>query len=132
MNSSLQEKWKSKFKKIKKWKADFKDFCKSINKINKVIQITDSGIDPGSGVGNHRKELSKKTLGKKVIAIGVPTVVNLHTIVKDLLDEYDVEDVLKEKGNDFFVTPKEIDFEVEIMSDIISNAINKALHNMTK
>ena len=67
----------------------------STSKLNKVIQLTDSGIEPGSGVGNQRKELSKKTLGVEVIALGVPTVVNLHTIVKDFMYEYDIEEILE-------------------------------------
>lgn len=55
----------------------------SINRVNKTIQITDSGIHPGSGVGNNRKELSSETLGIPVIAIGVPTIVDAATIVAD-------------------------------------------------
>ena len=104
----------------------------TLNKVNKVIQITDSGIDPGSGVGNQRKELSKKTLGVDVIAIGAPTVVNLHTIIKDTLDEYDLEKILENKTNNYMVTPKEIDFLIEQLSTTISKAINNVLHNLTK
>ena len=59
---------------------------KSIERLNKTIQITDTGIHPGSGVGNNRKELSKKTLGIPVIAIGVPTVVSSSIIVNDTLN----------------------------------------------
>ena len=55
----------------------------SLERLNKTIQITDSGIHPGSGVGNNRKEISKKTLGIPVIAIGVPTIVDAATIVSD-------------------------------------------------
>ena len=105
---------------------------KSLNKVNKVIQITDSGIDPGSGVGNHRKEISKKTLKIPVIAIGVPTVVSLHTIIKDTLNEYELDNVLSKKSNNYFVTPKEIDFIIEQLSYIISKSINNVLHNTTK
>lgn len=104
----------------------------SINHINKLIQITDSAIEPGSGVGNIRKEISKNNLGTDVIVIGVPTVVNLHTIVKDFLDEYDIDDVLNKKGNNFLVTPKEIDFTIDKFSKIIAKSINNTLHNMTK
>lgn len=104
----------------------------TLNKVNKVIQITDSGIDPGSGVGNQRKELSRKTLGVDVIAIGAPTVVNLHTIIKDTLDEYDLEKILENKTNNYMVTPKEIDFLIEHLSTTISKAINNVLHNLTK
>ena len=105
---------------------------KSLNKVDKVIQITDSGIDPGSGVGNNRKELSKKSLGIDVIAIGVPTVVKLHTIIKDTLNEYDLDNILKDKPNNFMVTPKEIDFVIEQLSFVIAKSINIVLHNMTK
>ena len=105
---------------------------RSINNINRVIQITDSGIDPGSGVGNQRKELSKRKLGIDTIAIGVPTVVNLHTIVKDLLNEYDIEEILSKKDNNFMVTPKEIDFTIEKLSLVLSKSINNSLHNLTK
>ena len=59
---------------------------RSIERINETIQITDTGIHPGSGVGNRRKELSKETLGIPVIAIGVPTVVDAVTIANDTLD----------------------------------------------
>jgi len=104
----------------------------SINKLNKVIQLTDSGIDPGSGVGNQRKEISKKTMGIDVIAIGVPTVVTLNTIVKDIMYEYNVEEILDSNNKNFLVTPKEIDFVINDLSQVISKAINITLHNMTK
>lgn len=58
----------------------------SIQNVNRIIQITDSGIEPGSGIGNNRKELSYKTLKVPVIAIGVPTVVEISTIVKDTIN----------------------------------------------
>lgn len=58
---------------------------KSIERVNKTIQLSDSGINPGSGVGNSRKEISKKTLGIPVIAIGIPTVVDAVTIVSDTI-----------------------------------------------
>ena len=104
----------------------------SINKVNKVIQLTDSGLDPGSGVGNQRKEISKKTTGIDVIAIGVPTVVALNTIVKDIMYEYNVENILDKKHDDFLVTPKEIDFVINDLSLVISKSINYTVHNMTK
>ena len=59
---------------------------KSIERVNKTIQMTDSGINPGSGVGNYRKEISKKTIGVPVIAIGVPTIVGAVTIVSDTIN----------------------------------------------
>ena len=60
--------------------------AKSIERFNKTIQISDQGISPGSGVGNHRKELSKNTLGIPVIAIGIPTIVEATVIVADTFD----------------------------------------------
>lgn len=104
----------------------------NINNINKVIQITDSGIEPGSGVGNERREISKEKLGIDVIALGIPTVVNLHTIVKDFLSDYDIDEILSKKGNNFMVTPKEIDFIIEKLSYVLSKSINNSLHNLTK
>ncbi len=104
----------------------------NIKNVNRIIQITDSGIDPGSGVGNERKELSKKSLGIETIAIGIPTVVNLHTIVRDLLKDYNVENVLKNDNNNYLVTPKEIDFVIEKLSFVLSKSINNALHKLTK
>jgi spore protease len=104
----------------------------SIKKINKIIQITDSGINPGSGVGNQRKEISYNTIGKPVIAIGVPTVVNLHTIVKDFLEDYDIDNILNKKKENFLVTTKDIDFEIDKLSLLLSSSINKSLHNLTK
>ena len=76
---------------IKQFKPDFVIAVdalasRSIERINETIQLTDSGIHPGSGVGNHRKELSKETLGIPVIAIGVPTVVDAVSIASDTLD----------------------------------------------
>src|SRR5699024_8917457 len=59
---------------------------RSIERINETIQLTDTGIHPGSGVGNQRKELSEEALGIPVMAIGVPTVVDAVTIASDTLD----------------------------------------------
>lgn len=76
---------------VKQFKPDFVIAVdalasRSIERINETIQISDTGIHPGSGVGNKRKELSKKTLGVPVIAIGVPTVVDAVTIASDTID----------------------------------------------
>ncbi len=71
----------------------------SIERINKTIQITDTGIHPGSGVGNNREELSKKTLGIPIIAIGVPTVVKATTIVSDTIN-YLIKHISYIKDND--------------------------------
>ena len=156
----------------------------SVERVNKTIQMTDTGIHPGSGVGNSRKELSKEILNIPVIAIGVPTVVDAVTIVSDTINymfkhysynknninnpinklipstslnylnkEIEVTDedkktlmgvigsleneeikqlifeVLTPIGYNLMVTPKEVDFLIDKLSNIIGNGINIALHD---
>lgn len=154
----------------------------SIDRVNKSIQITDTGIHPGSGVGNMRKEISYDTLGIPVIAIGVPTVVESSIIVYDtinylfkhisyikdnqnknklILNRYNylskikdrdlslkekkelsgmlgelsdsdrqslIYEVLSSLNYNFIVTPKEIDFLIDKLTDVIAGGINKSLH----
>ena len=97
----------------------------SIKRINKVIQLSDTGISPGSGVGNYRKEITEKSLKCKVIAIGVATVVEANNIIKELMPEVTIHD---NKNYNLILTPKEIDEDIEHISTIISNAINKYVH----
>ena len=94
----------------------------SVERLVHTIQITDSGIHPGSGINNDRGELSSNTVNSKVISIGVPTVVDVKTIVEDILEE----DVTM-KSN-FIVTPTNIDFLVERLSNLIGDSINICLH----
>lgn len=156
----------------------------SVERINKTIQLTDTGIHPGSGIGNTRKEISKTTVKIPVIAIGVPTVVESSTIVNETInylflhlnylknnyeksklivrrfdnyldkikkDDISIEDrellggiigslndfdkknliseVLESVNYNMIVTPKEIDFVIDKISNLISNSINNALHN---
>lgn len=124
---------------------------RSIERISSSIQIADTGIVPGAGVDNKRKEISKKTLGIPVIALGIPTVVDLASITNDCIDLFieslqqkamsnDYLNELKEKDNyeeikealipkdyNMIVTPKEIDKLIENMSKIVSSGINMAL-----
>lgn len=124
---------------------------KNIDRISSSIQISDTGIVPGAGVGNTRAELSKSTLGIPVIALGVPTVVEAATITNDGLDlfieklqeeaksnEYlnklkeednyeEIKEALLPKEFNFIVTPKEIDELIEKMSKLISYGINMSL-----
>ena len=156
----------------------------TISRVNKCIQVTDSGITPGSGIGNKRKELSKETLGIPVIAIGVPTVTSAAVIVSDTINymlrnyayskkinkskiskliskpinflnkEVDLNNEDKKKllgligtlseeellnltyevltpiGYNLMVTPKEVDFIIEKLSEIISFGINHSLHKI--
>ena len=155
---------------------------RSIDRINKKIQITDTGIHPGSGIGNNRLEISKDTMGIPVVAIGVPTVVMSSTIVYDTIDylikhisyikenesinklsfkknnyvkkikdkelsnqdkenllglfgslsEKDkrslIDEVLNNTELNMIVTPTEIDFLIDKLSNIIAESINSALH----
>ena len=109
---------------------------RSVERLNKTIQLTDTGISPGSGIGNNRKALNEENLGIKVIAIGVPTVVDAATIVGDSLFKYlensgfterkiytFVSEVKKQIHN-MFVTPKDIDESLKRISYTISEALN--------
>ena len=105
------------------------------SRVNTTIQISDTGIIPGSGVGNHRMELSKEVLGIPVIAIGVPTVVDAVTLVRDILEKAGVkesEHILKEAEakvtEEMVVTPNNIDIAIERMAAVISNGMNLATH----
>lgn len=130
--------------------------ARKTSRINATIQMSDTGVAPGGGMGNHRKILNKETLGVPVIAIGVPTVVDAGTLVNDTIDlmidslineikeghqfyemlkNLDKEEKLNLINNilnpytcNLFVTPKEVDAVIERLSKIISNAINIAMH----
>lgn len=97
----------------------------STHRLGCTIQICDTGISPGSGVGNKRAELSRNTLGVPVVAIGVPTVVDAHTIVSDALGKEAVADERSLKG--LMVTPREIDSLVEGVSKVLALGIGRAL-----
>lgn len=124
---------------------------KSIERISSTIQIADTGIVPGAGVGNARKELSEDTLGIPIIALGIPTVVEAATIAADSIDlfieklqqdaksneylnelkkqdKYEmIREVLIPNDYNFIVTPKEIDELVLSMSEVVAKGINMAL-----
>jgi spore protease len=110
---------------------------RSVSRVNTTVQLTDTGISPGSGVGNNRKALNEESLGVKVIALGVPTVVDAATIVADTLTKYMEQSGFKEEEiNQFiseireqqienmFVTPKNIDESVKRISYTVSEALN--------
>ena len=110
---------------------------RSLHRVNRTIQISTAGINPGSGVGNKRKEISYKTLGVPVIAVGVPTVVDIASIFYDIKgffnetdNEVDIRSSLIESDLNFMVTNKDIDEMMNMMSDIISKAINISIHNL--
>lgn len=93
----------------------------SLARINKVIQLSDSGIAPGSGVGNYRKEINEKNMKCKVIAIGVATVVKATNIIAELTDKIKIPN---NQSYELILTPKEIDEEIEHLSTIIATSIN--------
>lgn len=129
---------------------------KALERVNTTIQIADTGIHPGSGIGNKRKGVNKEALGVPVIAIGVPTVVFASTIVNnaielllqhmrsettsakqifgvlDALPENErlqfVREVLGPLGQDLLVTTKEIDEFIEDIANVIASGLNSALH----
>ena len=125
--------------------------ARNSKRLNRTIQITDTGICPGSGVGNHRLALNRETLGVKVIGIGVPTVVDAVTIVNDTMENFIValesSELLKSVGetlrsyneaekqelireliaphlNGMYMTPKNIDDTIKRVSFTISEALN--------
>lgn len=128
---------------------------RKMERVNRTIQIGDTGISPGSGVGNKRMELSERTLGIPVIAIGVPTVVDAATLANDTIDlvldemiqqaknggefynmlksidknekQKMIHEVLNPYIGNLMVTPKEVDAVIESLSKIIANGINIAL-----
>ncbi len=125
---------------------------RSIERISSTIQISDTGIVPGAGVGNTREEISENSLGIPVVSIGIPTVVELATLVSDGIDifidrlqekaesnEYlnklqqndkyeEVKEALNVGDYNMIVTPKEIDDLIENMKDIVARGINFAVN----
>ena len=95
--------------------------ARSVKRLGRTIQIADTGINPGSGVGNHRKGLNEETLGVPVVAIGVPLVVDAATIVYDVCQDVDK---IPNGIVGMFVTPKNIDEMVKSLSYTISEALN--------
>jgi spore protease len=116
--------------------------ARSVERLNTTIQISDTGINPGSGVGNNRKAINEESLGVKVIALGVPTVVDATTIVRDSMEnmlvkqgfsEQEINTFLSEVTehqtvHNMFVTPKNIDEAMKSISYTISEAINSCFH----
>lgn len=106
---------------------------RKLGRLGCTIQLSDTGISPGAGVGNHRPAINKEVLGVPVIAVGVPTVVDAATLAADLVspeDEHDA-DVIRQmvapRGEAMMVTPREIDLLVQRAARMVSTAINCAL-----
>ena len=99
--------------------------ARSTKRLNRTIQITNTGIHPGSGVGNHRNALTEESLEVPVIAIGVPTVVDAATIINDAVPDKD--NVNLSELHNMYVTSKDVDYQIQQISHIICDAINEAL-----
>lgn len=110
---------------------------RSVSRLNTTVQLTDTGISPGSGIGNNRKAINESSLGTKVIALGVPTVVDAATIVADTLTKYMtksgfgeedinqfITEIREQQIDNMFVTPKNIDESIKRISYTISEALN--------
>ena len=98
-----------------------------------TVQLSDTGIVPGSGVGNHRAALNAETLGVPVIALGIPTVVDAATLAADLLEESGAEQVDEEKlreNGSFMVTTRDIDQQVRDLAKVAGYGINWALQDL--
>ncbi len=129
--------------------------ARSLDRVNSTVQVADTGIQPGGGVGNHRMAINQETLGVDVLAIGVPTVVDAATIASDaidlLLEALDakqpemkmnhslhelpaeekkslIQKVLQPLDHNLMVTPKEVDEFVEDMAYVLALSLNAALH----
>ena len=124
---------------------------RSIERISSTVQLSDTGIVPGAGVGNTRNEISQKTLGIPVVAIGIPTVVETAVLVNDCLDLFitklqeeaksndylnqlkqednyeEIKEALVPKDYNLIVTPKEIDVLIENMTQVVATGINRAM-----
>ncbi len=106
--------------------------ARSSARLAATVQLCDSGIAPGSGVGNERKAISHETVGVPVISLGVPTVVDSSTLVWDALERAGVDNISQElrevleNGRSFFVTPKESDLITEQVSMLLADAIDSA------
>ncbi len=96
---------------------------RSVERLCRTVQISDAGIAPGSGVGNHRFALNEESLGVPVIAIGVPTVVDAATLAADLTHS----DTRPETGRELMVTPRDIDRQVADLSKLLGYGISLAL-----
>ena len=99
-----------------------------------TVQLSDTGIVPGSGVGNHRSALNQETLGVPVYAVGIPTVVDAATLAADLLEESGLTEVnperLRQGQQTLMVTPRDIDQQVRDLSKVVGYGINWALQDL--
>ena len=105
-----------------------------VGRVCATVQLSDTGIIPGSGVGNHRSALNRETLGVPVFAVGIPTVVDAATLAADLMEEAGIADIDEDKlrGNqqNLMVTPRDIDAQVRDLAKVVGYGINWALQDL--
>ena len=105
-----------------------------VGRVCTTVQLSDTGIIPGSGVGNHRAALNQETLGVPVFSIGVPTVVDAATLAADLLEESGITEIdekkLRGSQQNLMVTPRDIDAQVRDLGKVIGYGINWALQDL--
>jgi len=107
--------------------------ARNIDRVSTTIQISDTGISPGAGMGNMRKQLNEETLGAKVIAIGVPTVIDSRTLILEAMEQMKIPEekayeYMDSREFDMVVTSTDIDMVIQSFSEIIAKAINITLH----
>ena len=105
-----------------------------VGRVCATVQLSDTGIIPGSGVGNHRSALNRETLGVPVFAVGIPTVVDAATLAADLMEEAGIADIDEDKlragQQNLMVTPRDIDAQVRDLSKVVGYGINWALQDL--
>ena len=101
--------------------------ARSVERLGCTVQICDTGIAPGSGVGNNRMALNKEKLGVPVIGLGVPTVVDARTVAMELTGREEAGNQVTPRGAEMMVTPREIDLIIKRASQLVAMTINAAL-----
>lgn len=99
--------------------------ARKLSRLGTTVQISDIGIIPGSGVGNARMGITKENLGVPVISVGIPTVVDVGTLVRDLTGSE--QEIADDEERDMIITPREIDLVIERAAELIGMSINRAL-----
>jgi len=107
--------------------------ARNIERVSTTIQLSNTGIAPGAGMGNMRRKLNEETLGTRVIAIGVPTVIDSKTVILEAMEQLQVPEekayaYMDSRQFDMVVTSTDIDLVIQSFSDIIAKAINITLH----
>ena len=105
-----------------------------VGRVCATVQLSDTGIIPGSGVGNHRSALNRETLGVPVFAVGIPTVLDAATLAADLMEEAGIADIDEDKlragQQNLMVTPRDIDQQVRDLAKVVGYGINWALQDL--